>query len=131
MLCLAPDPVEIADRTVREDQRRRRKPPGERERIAPDRRNAAPLRLVGEAYPFRAGDRFLLTFDNHNSVTGIREFARGRGADTTYIPSVAPDLRVDESLLPRYLTDTIGDHHNLFASGSTGSIAASRRSADG
>ena len=25
------------------------------------------------------------------------------------------DLRVDESLLPRYLTDTIGDHHNLFA----------------
>ena len=73
------------------------------------------LRLVGEAYPFRPGDRFLLTFDNHNSVNGIREFARARGAETTYIPSVAPDLRVDESLLPRYLTDTIGDHHNLFA----------------
>lgn len=30
------------------------------------------LRLVGEAYPFRPGDRFLLTFDNHNSVNGIR-----------------------------------------------------------
>jgi molybdenum cofactor sulfurtransferase len=73
------------------------------------------LRLVGEAYPFRAGDRFLLTFDNHNSVNGIREFARARGADTTYIPSVAPDVRVDEGVLPRYLTDTIGDHHNLFA----------------
>jgi Aminotransferase class-V len=73
------------------------------------------LRLVGEAYPFRPGDRFLLTFDNHNSVNGIREFARTRGADTTYIPSVAPDLRVDESMFPRYLTDTIGDHHNLFA----------------
>jgi len=73
------------------------------------------LRLVGEAYPFRAGDRFLLTFDNHNSVNGIREFARARGADTTYIPSVPPELRVDEGLLPRYLTDTIGDHHNLFA----------------
>lgn len=26
------------------------------------------LKLVGEAYPFRPGDRFLLTFDNHNSV---------------------------------------------------------------
>ena len=64
------------------------------------------LRLVGEAYPFRAGDRFLLTFDNHNSVNGIREFARARGAQTTYIPSVAPDLRVDAELLPRYLTDT-------------------------
>jgi selenocysteine lyase/cysteine desulfurase len=73
------------------------------------------LRLVGEAYPFHSGDRFLLTFDNHNSVNGIREFARARGAETTYVPSVAPDLRVDENLLPRYLTETSGDHHNLFA----------------
>ncbi len=44
------------------------------------------LRLVGEAYPFHPGDRFLLTFDNHNSVNGIREFARARGAETTYVP---------------------------------------------
>jgi len=73
------------------------------------------LRLVGEAYPFHAGDRFLLTFDNHNSVNGIREFARARGAETTYVPSLPGDLRVDEQLLPRYLTDTIGEHHNLFA----------------
>ena len=73
------------------------------------------LRLVGESYPFRPGDRFLLTFDNHNSVNGIREFARARGADTTYVPSVPPELRVDEPLLPRYLTDVGGDHHNLFA----------------
>jgi selenocysteine lyase/cysteine desulfurase len=73
------------------------------------------LRLVGEAYPFRAGDRFLLTFDNHNSVNGIREFAHARGAQTTYLPIVAPELRVDEQLLPRYLTDMRGDHHNLFA----------------
>ena len=73
------------------------------------------LRLVGEAYPFRPGDRFLLTFDNHNSVNGIREFARARGAETTYVPSVAPDLRVDASLLSRYLWETTGDHRNLFA----------------
>jgi selenocysteine lyase/cysteine desulfurase len=73
------------------------------------------LRLVGEAYPFRPGDRFLLTFDNHNSVNGIREFARARGAETTYVPSVAPDLRVDEELLARYLTEVAGEHHNLFA----------------
>jgi molybdenum cofactor sulfurtransferase len=73
------------------------------------------LRLVGEAYPFHPGDRFLLTFDNHNSVNGIREFARARGAETTYVPSVAPDLRVHEGLFPRYLSDTVGDHHNLFA----------------
>jgi molybdenum cofactor sulfurtransferase len=73
------------------------------------------LRLVGESYPFRAGDRFLLTFDNHNSVNGIREFARARGADTTYVPSVAPELRVEQSLLDRYLAEVAGDHHNLFA----------------
>jgi selenocysteine lyase/cysteine desulfurase len=73
------------------------------------------LRLVGEAYPFRSGDRFLLTFDNHNSVNGIREFARARGAETAYVPSVAPHLRVDESLLARYLTDVRGEHHNLLA----------------
>jgi molybdenum cofactor sulfurtransferase len=56
------------------------------------------LKLVGESYPFgepggKAG-RFLLTFDNHNSVNGIREFARARGADVVYVPVELPDLRV-------------------------------------
>ena len=41
---------------------------------------SAALRLVGEAYPFAPGGRFALTVDNHNSVNGIREFARRRGA---------------------------------------------------
>jgi selenocysteine lyase/cysteine desulfurase len=72
------------------------------------------LRLVGVAYPFHPGGRFLLTFDNHNSVNGLREFARARGAETTYVPSVARDLRVDEQLLPRYLQDA-GGQGNLFA----------------
>ena len=45
----------------------------------------------------------------------MREFAHHRGAETTYVPSVAPDLRVDGCLLSRYLTETTGDHHNLFA----------------
>lgn len=39
------------------------------------------LKLVGESYPFEAGDHYALTFDNHNSVNGIREFARARGAN--------------------------------------------------
>jgi selenocysteine lyase/cysteine desulfurase len=73
------------------------------------------LHLVGEAYPFRAGDRFLLTFDNHNSVNGIREYARARGAETTYVPSDPPELRVDQDLISRYLADVGGDHHNLLA----------------
>src|SRR6478672_6995839 len=55
------------------------------------------LKLVGEAYPFAPGDHYLLTFDNHNSVNGIREFARMKGAQFTYLPIVPPDLRVDES----------------------------------
>jgi selenocysteine lyase/cysteine desulfurase len=72
------------------------------------------LRLVGEAYPFERGDRFLATFDNHNSVNGIREFARAKGARTVYVPLEAPDLRVDDDLLEHYLDDAPGEH-NLFA----------------
>ena len=38
------------------------------------------LKHVGESYPFAPGGRLLLTVDNHNSVNGIREFARAKGA---------------------------------------------------
>ena len=54
-------------------------------------------RLVGEAYPFCRGSRFVLTGDNHNSIHGIREFAGARSAKTTYIPLQRPDLRIDDS----------------------------------
>jgi selenocysteine lyase/cysteine desulfurase len=73
------------------------------------------LRLVGEAYPFGPKDRFLATFDNHNSVNGIREFARTKGAQTAYVPLEAPDLRTDDSLLVRYLDEPTPNGHNLFA----------------
>ncbi|HEX2912758.1 MAG TPA: aminotransferase class V-fold PLP-dependent enzyme [Chloroflexia bacterium] len=53
------------------------------------------LKLVGESYPFGPGDNYLLTFDNHNSVNGIREFARTGGAKVTYLPVNLPDLRVN------------------------------------
>ena len=53
------------------------------------------LKLVGESYPFECGDRYLLTYDNHNSVNGIREFARAHGASVTYLPVGAPELRLD------------------------------------
>jgi selenocysteine lyase/cysteine desulfurase/LmbE family N-acetylglucosaminyl deacetylase len=52
------------------------------------------LRLVGEAYPFAPGDQFLLTFDNHNSVNGIREFAWAKHAEVNYIALAAGDMRV-------------------------------------
>ena len=51
-------------------------------------------RLVGEAYPFGRGRDLVMTFDNHNSVNGIREFARRRGARRRYVPLTAPELRV-------------------------------------
>ncbi len=50
-------------------------------------------RLVGEAYGFDQETRFILTLDNHNSVNGIREFARGRGAQSEYLPMRGPELR--------------------------------------
>jgi selenocysteine lyase/cysteine desulfurase len=73
------------------------------------------LKLVAESYPFDAGGRLLLTFDNHNSVNGIREFARSRGAETTYVPVVPPDLRVDAVALAEQLARPPGSGHRLFA----------------
>ena len=73
------------------------------------------LKLVGEAYPFEAGDQFLLTFDNHNSVNGIREFDRARGARTPYVPVLPPELTADESTLERMLAERPLGGRNLFA----------------
>ncbi len=73
------------------------------------------LKLVGELYPFGVGDNFLLTFDNHNSVNGIREFARAKGATVTYIPIVPPDLRVDVDQLIAGLGLARAGKNNLFA----------------
>jgi selenocysteine lyase/cysteine desulfurase len=61
-------------------------------------------RLVGEAYPFAPGDRLVLTLDNHNSVNGLREYARGRGADTVYVPLAAPGLGIDATAMDAVLT---------------------------
>lgn len=73
------------------------------------------LKLVGESYPFAAGDRYLLTFDNHNSVNGIREFARAKGASVTYVPILPPDLRVDTDQLIQELNTPTRAQHKLFA----------------
>jgi len=73
------------------------------------------LKIVGEAYPFGAGCRYLLTFDNHNSVNGIREYAHARGASVTYLPLILPDLRVDENDLMDSLQQLDKGCFNLFA----------------
>ncbi|MFV0318184.1 MAG: aminotransferase class V-fold PLP-dependent enzyme, partial [Microthrixaceae bacterium] len=56
---------------------------------------SAALRLVGESFPFAPDRPFALSADNHNSVNGIREFARHRGAPVSVLPLVTPELRLD------------------------------------
>jgi molybdenum cofactor sulfurtransferase len=73
------------------------------------------LKLVGESYPFAPGGRYLLTFDNHNSVNGIREFAQTKGASIHYVPLEPPDLRVNESYLYRSLAQARPGRPSLFA----------------
>lgn len=73
------------------------------------------LKLVGESYPFEPGDRYLLTFDNHNSVNGIREFAAAAGAKVIYTPVLPPDMRMDADALAAHLDEANPDGHNLFA----------------
>jgi molybdenum cofactor sulfurtransferase len=73
------------------------------------------LRLVGEAYPFGPGGQFVALADNHNSVNGIREFARARGAAVTYVPVELPGLRVDRAALDTALARGTPDSARLFA----------------
>jgi selenocysteine lyase/cysteine desulfurase len=73
------------------------------------------LKLVGESYPFERGDRLLLTFDNHNSVNGIREFDRAHGAVTEYLPVRPPEMRADADDLAARLSRSGGARHKLFA----------------
>ncbi len=72
------------------------------------------LHEIGEAYPFAPGSRYLLTFDNHNSVNGIREFARAKGAGVTYTP-LTRELRVDRAALAAELRRPGAGGANLFA----------------
>lgn len=73
------------------------------------------LKLVGEAYPFGEGCQYLLTFDNHNSVNGIREYAMSKGAQVTYVPVLPPRMRIDEERLDTLLKKVSGNCNNLFA----------------
>ncbi|MDQ2716551.1 MAG: aminotransferase class V-fold PLP-dependent enzyme [Chloroflexota bacterium] len=76
---------------------------------------SAALKLVGESYPFEPGDHYALTFDNHNSVNGIREFARRCGAQITYVPVVLPDMCVARDDLLQVLERGRSAEHRLFA----------------
>ena len=89
-------------------------PPGEYVAVFTGNASGA-LKHVGESYPFADGGRYVLTVDNHNSVNGIREFARAKGAAVEYAPLTVPDLRIDVPRLKALLDDADRAKHNLFA----------------
>ena len=73
------------------------------------------LKLVGEAYPFDESGEYLLTFDNHNSVNGIREFCRSKRCRVSYVPITLPDMRVNDTELAEFLAAKPGGGARLFA----------------
>jgi selenocysteine lyase/cysteine desulfurase len=73
------------------------------------------LRSVGESYRFEPSGTFALTFDNHNSVNGIREFARRGGAAIAYVPVTAPELRLDRAAMTAVLRTADRSAGNLLA----------------
>ncbi|KAJ7156257.1 PLP-dependent transferase [Mycena filopes] len=50
---------------------------------------SAALKLIGESFPFTPESSCILPCDAHNSVHGVREFARRRGAEVVYVPTAA------------------------------------------
>lgn len=76
---------------------------------------SAALRLVGESYRFAPGATLALSADNHNSVNGIREFARRAGAHVEYVPLVEPELRLDRPAMSATLARADRRAANLLA----------------
>jgi len=61
---------------------------------------SAALKLVGESYPFGPGSRFVTLQDAHNSVVGIREYARARGGEIMTLPLDAELRLASGTVLP-------------------------------
>ena len=73
------------------------------------------LKLVAEAYPFCPKSHYLLSFDNHNSVLGIREYANAKGAKLDYAPLELPDLNLNAKVLTDFLETSSASSCKLFA----------------
>ena len=70
---------------------------------------SAAIKLVAESYPFDRDAALVLCSDNHNSVNGIRQYARRAGAAVSHVPLDA-DLRMEdaESVLSRAAVTSSG-----------------------
>lgn len=63
---------------------------------------SAAIKLVAESYPFTSASTLLLSADNHNSMNGVREYARRAGATIRVVPlDEELRLREPEALLAR------------------------------
>ena len=56
--------------------------------------SSAAIKLVAESYPFSARTGLLLSADNHNSINGIREYARAAQAPVRILP-LDTELRLE------------------------------------
>ena len=73
------------------------------------------LKLVGEAFPFDKKSQYILTADNHNSVVGIREYAKAKGAKVMYASMQGQEVQIDNKDLVCKLKKARKSANNLFA----------------
>ncbi|THH29541.1 hypothetical protein EUX98_g4653 [Antrodiella citrinella] len=79
---------------------------------------SAALKLVGEAFPFAEGSSYVLGADSHNSVHGIRQYAKQRGAQVHYIestPTGGVDASDAKTILAAHRPPTNSAASSLFA----------------
>lgn len=74
----------------------------------------AAIKLVAESFDFAHRSRLLIGADNHNSVNGVREYARRAGARVNVAPLERPSLRLDLDVVRALLVDRDPDG-GLFA----------------
>eukprot|EP00906_Rhabdomonas_costata_P019130 RCo027875 len=72
------------------------------------------VKTVGQCYPFENGQLLMLT-DNHNSINGLREYAKAAGAAVSYVPVRKPELRASEQDVQRHLGTPSTGGRRLFA----------------
>jgi selenocysteine lyase/cysteine desulfurase len=73
---------------------------------------SAAIKLVAESFPFGKEAGLVLTADNHNSMNGIREFARKAGGSVRYLP-LDGELRFQGP--ERFLSRVPASERGLFA----------------
>jgi selenocysteine lyase/cysteine desulfurase len=86
------------------------------------------IKLVAESYPFAPNGVYALSADNHNSVNGVREYARRSGTPVVYLP-LDDELRLAGASAALFrLSDAAGP--KLFAFPAQSNFSGVRHSLD-